>query len=152
METTIFTTTLVILVCINSIASTVTIIIMVLLSRHSVDTGLFLSIVWYMQPTYNICIILGSQLAQSALERHRPTLRTPTLHGHPVLRTVCFVPGKRKPAVTFSQNSTGLILGGVGGGGGGGGVSVHNSHHHHHHQSLFIHEIVSFYMVPRNRV
>ena len=53
-------------------------------------------------------------MAQSALERHWPTLRTPTLHGHPVLRRVCFVPGKRKPAVTFSQNSTGLILGGGG--------------------------------------
>ena len=85
-------------------------------------------------------------MAQSASERNWPALRTPALHGHPVLRTVCFVPGKRKPAVTFSQNSTGLIRGE------GRGVSVHNSHHHHHHQSLFIHKIVSFYMVPRNRV
>ena len=27
------------------------------------------------------------------------------------------------------------------------GSGFHNYHHHHHHQSLFIHEIVSFYMV-----
>ena len=53
-------------------------------------------------------------MAQSASERNWPALRTPTLHGPPVLRTVCFVPGKRKPAVTFSPNSTGLIPGGGG--------------------------------------
>ena len=31
--------------------------------------------------------------------------------------------------------------------GGSGSGSVIRDHHHHHHQSLFIHEIVSFYMV-----
>ena len=56
METTV-TTTVIIQVCINSIASTVTFIVlyyynMVLLSRHSADTGLFFSIAWYIR-----CII-----------------------------------------------------------------------------------------------
>ena len=31
--------------------------------------------------------------------------------------------------------------------GGGHSHYHHHHHHHHHHESLFIHEIVSFYMV-----
>ena len=59
METTVFTTTAIILVCINSIASTVTIIVlyyynMVLLSRHSADTGLFFSIVWHSRSIISV--------------------------------------------------------------------------------------------------
>ena len=54
METTIFTTTVVIFACINSIYSLHCHNNMVLLSRHSANTGPFFSIVWYSLPIISV--------------------------------------------------------------------------------------------------